>query len=60
VDSGKGTYRVVYIAKLPPSAFVLHAFMKKFKTGRKMPSEVKRRILSRLKAARELSKELGQ
>jgi phage-related protein len=51
---------VVYIAKLPPGAFVLHAFMKKFKTGRKIPAEVKRRILSRLKAARELSKELGQ
>jgi hypothetical protein len=34
--------------------------MKKFKTGRKIPEEVKRRILSRRKAAQELSKVLEQ
>ena len=34
MDSGKNTFRIIYIAKLPFGVFVLHAFMKKSKTGR--------------------------
>jgi phage-related protein len=56
VDSGKDTYRVVYIAKLPPGVFVLHAFMKKSRTGRSLPREVKSTILSRLSTAREMAR----
>lgn len=56
VDSGKDTYRIVYIAKLPPGIFVLHAFMKKSKTGRAIPREIKSTILSRLSTARQMAK----
>jgi phage-related protein len=56
VDSGKNTFRLVYIAKLPPGIYVLHAFMKKSKTGSAIPKEVRRTILARLQAALELSR----
>ena len=60
VDSGKDTYRVIYIAKLPPGIFVLHAFMKKFKTGRSIPREIKSTILSRLNTARQIARVADQ
>ena len=56
-DSGKDTYRVVYIAKLPMGVFVLHAFMKKSKTGRSIPNEIRQTIITRLKQARQLAAE---
>jgi phage-related protein len=55
VDSGKDTYRVVYIAKLPPGIFVLHAFMKKSKAGRSIPREIKNTIRSRLTTAQRMA-----
>jgi phage-related protein len=55
VGSGKDTYRVVYIAKLPPGIFVLHAYMKKSKVRRSIPREIKSTILSRLNAARQMA-----
>ncbi len=60
VDSGKNTYRIVYIAKLRLGVFVLHAFLKKSKTGRAIPGEIKRTILARLKVARGLTAELRE
>ena len=60
VDSGKDTYRIVYIAKLPPGIFVLHAFMKKSKTGRAIPREIKSTILSRLSTARQMARVLDR
>jgi phage-related protein len=53
-ESGKDTYRLVYLVKLRAGIFVLHAFMKKSKSGRAIPKEIKRTISARLKAVREL------
>ncbi len=60
VDSGKDTFRLVYLAKLPRGIFVLHAFMKKSKTGRALPNEIKRTILARFRTALEVSRSFGR
>ena len=52
--------RLVYVAKLPPCVFVLHAFMKKSKTGRSIPNDIRRTILRRFKSALELSRSFGR
>ncbi len=59
-NSGKDTYRVVYIAKSPKGVFVLHAFMKKSKTGRGVPNEIKQTIVARLKQAMQLAAERNE
>ncbi|MCI0430612.1 MAG: type II toxin-antitoxin system RelE/ParE family toxin [Rhodospirillales bacterium] len=59
-NSGKDTYRVVYIAKLSSQVFVLHAFMKKSKTERSIPNEVKQTIVARLKQAMQLAAERNE
>lgn len=59
-NSGKNTYRVVYIAKLPKGVFVLHVFMKKSKTGRSIPNEIKQTIVARLKQAMQLAAERSE
>ncbi|MBU2648438.1 type II toxin-antitoxin system RelE/ParE family toxin [bacterium] len=51
------TYRTVYIAKLGNKIYVLHAFMKKSKTGIKTPKPDLTIIDERLKQAKKLSKE---
>ncbi|MGH7186100.1 MAG: type II toxin-antitoxin system RelE/ParE family toxin [Pseudomonadota bacterium] len=50
-NSRKDTYRLIYTAKLSSQVFVLHAFMKKSKTGRSIPNEIKQAIVARLKQA---------
>jgi len=57
MDSGKNTFRTIYIAKLPFGVFVLHAFMKKSKTGRSIPNEIRKTIRTRLQQARQLATE---
>ena len=46
-------YRCVYIVKLRKGVYVLHAFMKKSKSGRAMPRQDIGLIEERLKRARE-------
>lgn len=46
-------YRCVYVVKLRKSVYVLHAFMKKSKSGRAMPRRDIELIEERLKRARE-------
>jgi phage-related protein len=47
------TYRVVYLLKLRRGVYVIDAFVKKSKRGKQIPKEIKARIESRLKYARE-------
>jgi phage-related protein len=49
------TYRVVYTVTLPDAVYVLHAFMKKSKTGIKTAKNARNLIAQRLRAAREIS-----
>jgi phage-related protein len=51
------TYRVVYTVMLPDAVYVLHAFMKKSKTGSKTPKNDRILVDQRLRAAREISAE---
>ncbi len=48
----KDTYRVVYVVKLTKAIYVLHCFMKKSKTGRKIPKGDRETIKSRLRHAK--------
>ena len=59
-NSRKDTYRLIYTAKLSSQVFVLHAFMKKSKTGRSIPNEVKETILARLKQAMQSAAERNE
>jgi phage-related protein len=54
---GGNAYRAVYAIKIGKSVYVLDAFMKKSKRGKKLPREIKERIAERLAAARRLGKE---
>lgn len=51
---GGNAYRSIYIVKLAKAIYVLHAFMKKSKSGRGIPREDIRIIELRLKHARLL------
>lgn len=53
-DYHTDTYRAVYTAKLGNHIFVLHAFQKKSKQGRKTPLAEVQTIKQRLKRAQEL------
>ncbi len=46
------TYLVVYATKLKGGIFVLDAFVKKSKTGKRIPQQIQQRIRQRLKDAR--------
>jgi phage-related protein len=50
-------YRSIYVVKLAGAIYVLHAFMKKSKSGRGMPREDIRTIALRLKQARQLEED---
>ena len=56
-DAG-GTYRAVYTVKFTEAVFVLHCFQKKSKSGIATPKEDMDIILTRLRAAEALIKEL--
>jgi len=51
------TYRAVYALKLGECVYVLGAFIKKSKRGKKLPKEIKERINARLTAAKNLAKD---
>jgi phage-related protein len=51
------TYRTVYLIKLKKAVYVIDAFMKKSKTGKKIPKETKERIEERIATAKKLDKE---
>lgn len=54
VDDDQGdTYRAVYTVKFAEAVYVLHAFQKKSKQGRKTPPQDMEMIRRRLKAAEE-------
>ncbi|EHJ48032.1 protein of unknown function DUF891 [Solidesulfovibrio carbinoliphilus subsp. oakridgensis] len=53
IDHDKETYRVVYVAKLAKGVYVLHAFLKKSKSGIGIPPKDKDIILRRYKMARQ-------
>ena len=54
VDDHQGdTYRAVYTVKFEEAVYVLHAFQKKSKQGRKTPPQDMEMIRRRLKAAEE-------
>ena len=50
-------YRAIYVVKLAKAIYVLHAFMKKSKSGRSIPHEDIRTIELRLKQARLLEED---
>jgi phage-related protein len=52
-------YRTVYIVKLKHAVYVLHAFMKKSKSGIGLSKRDSELIASRLKRAREMDAELS-
>lgn len=52
-DNARGdTYRVVYLIKLRKGVYVLDAFMKKSKSGRALPREIRARLQQRIIDAR--------
>ena len=53
------SYRAVYVVKLKRGVYVLDAFQKKSKSGKGIPKEIKERIESRLKCAKERDEEVG-
>ena len=50
-------YRVMYVIALKKAVYVLHAFMKKSKSGKELPKTDISLIQTRLKRAQELDKE---
>ncbi|MGH9354246.1 MAG: type II toxin-antitoxin system RelE/ParE family toxin, partial [Terriglobia bacterium] len=56
-NDADNTYRAVYALKLGKAVYVLDVFIKKSKTGKKIPREVKERIEKRIKRAREMDVE---
>jgi phage-related protein len=55
-DFDRGTYRAVYVAKLPDAVYVLHAFQKKSKSGTATPKSELALIRQRYRMALELSR----
>jgi phage-related protein len=53
----KGAYRLVYVLNLKKAIYILHAFMKKSKSGIGLPKPDAELIAVRLKRARELDAE---
>jgi phage-related protein len=52
-------YRLMYVVRLKHAVYVLHAFMKKSKSGIGLPKADKRLIEARLKRAIEIDRELN-
>ncbi len=50
-DDDGSTYRAVYTVKFAGTVYVLHAFQKKSKSGRKTPAEEIEKVKARLKEA---------
>ena len=50
-DDDGSTYRAVYTVKFAGTVYVLHAFQKKSKSGRKTPAEEIKKVKTRLKEA---------
>lgn len=50
-DDDSNTYRAVYTVKFAGAVYVLHAFQKKSKSGRKTPREEIEKVKARLKEA---------
>jgi len=50
-DDDGSTYRAVYTVKFAGTVYVLHAFQKKSKSGRKTPTEEIQKVKARLKEA---------
>jgi len=50
-------YRLMYVVALQKAVYVLHAFMKKSKSGIRLPKQAAELIETRLKRARELDTE---
>ncbi len=50
-DSDGDTFRTVYTVKFATAIYVLHAFQKKSKSGRKTPTEELELVRQRLKVA---------
>ena len=60
-DSFDGNaYRTVYVVSLGKALYVLHAFMKKSKSGIGLPKPDKQLIETRLRRARELDAKEGE
>ena len=53
-------YRLMYVVALKKAVYVLHAFMKKSKSGIGLAKQDAELIETRLKRARELDKEDGR
>jgi len=53
----RNAYRVVYVVNLKKALYVLHAFMKKSKSGIALPKPDAELIAMRLRRARELDTE---
>jgi phage-related protein len=54
-ENGPGkTFRVVYLLKLEKGIYVIDAFVKKSKTGSKVPKEIRERIEQCIRLAREM------
>ena len=53
-------YRLMYVVRLKHAVYVLHAFMKKSKSGIGIPKADKRLIEARLKRASEIDRELNR
>lgn len=57
---GGNAYRLMYVVALKKAVYVLHAFMKKSKSGIGLAKQDAELIETRLKRARELDKEDGR
>jgi phage-related protein len=55
----RNAYRVIYVVNLRKALYVLHAFMKKSKSGIALPKPDAELITRRLRRARELDTENG-
>lgn len=58
-DYDKNTYRTTVAAKFPEALYVLHAFMKKSKSGISTPQSDIDLIVARLKAVEDLRRKAG-
>jgi phage-related protein len=52
------TFRAVYTVRFPSGIYVIHAFQKKSKTGRKTPKADMELIRARMKEAEQMAKEI--
>ena len=53
IDEGGDTYRVVYVAKFEEAVYILDAFQKKSPRGKRLPKDVRERLVQRYRYVRE-------